>query len=263
MTIYKSIFTLGVLLSVLVMAGGAYAGDYFNECQTEDPRFEINDDTLYAKSAPTIPISFEIIEKFTTSERRGYCVSKGQKFPFEARNSTMRIRFYHDGSRIEMSAVCEYASSGLPAAYSCDREVVTMDTSNGETEGGTNGSNGGDSSVACGAGSVWNHNGSTMRLMANGANRTFAYERPRSGVVRAGVTSCDIVFEGEKVGDEYIGTAYVFLRDCGPVGYPVSGPVTNGGLKVTLYGQAPRRRDDCSVSGYRDDKLVFEYLRSE
>ncbi len=251
---------LMVILSALTgLSGLASASDYANSCTTSDPRFEINDEELYAKSAPTNPIPYQIIDKTTTAERRGYCISQGKKFNFEARDSSMRIRFQFNGSTVETTANCEYAASGLPAAYNCEREVVTFDSSAGSV-----GSGGGDGAAAsCGPGSVWNHNGSQMRLLASGATRRFAYERPRRGLESAGVNLCDVVFEGEKQGNEYVGTAYVFSSDCGPIGYPVSGPVSSGGSTVTLYGKAPRRRDDCSISGYRNDKLVFKYLRSD
>ncbi|MBU2583444.1 MAG: hypothetical protein KJ622_17175 [Alphaproteobacteria bacterium] len=257
MTFKKVLAAAVAAVALMAVAGTATAGDYHNACTTADPRFEINDDELYAKSNPSSPIAFQILDKTTTSERRGYCMSKGKKFPFEGRNSTMRIRFSFNGSTLETTATCEFASSGLPAAYNCEREVVTFDSA------GNSGGGGGGLADSCGPGTVWNHNGSTMRPLANGATRRFAYERPRRGLERAGINQCDVVFEGEKQGDSYVGTAYVFSRDCGPIGHPVSGPVTKGGLKVTLYGQAPRRRDDCSVSGYRDDTLVFEYVRSE
>jgi len=182
---------------------------------------------------------------------------EGQEVPLRGSQLDHAHPFLFQWQHPETTATCEFASSGLPAAYNCEREVVTFDSA------GNSGGGGGGLADSCGPGTVWNHNGSTMRPLANGATRRFAYERPRRGLERAGINQCDVVFEGEKQGDSYVGTAYVFSRDCGPIGHPVSGPVTKGGLKVTLYGQAPRRRDDCSVSGYRDDTLVFEYVRSE
>lgn len=258
MTKTHAFFWAASLLALTGLSGAASASDYANSCTTADPRFEINDEELYAKSAPTSPLPYQVLDKTTTAERRGYCISQGKKFNFEARDSTMRIRFQFNGSTIETTAKCEYAASGLPAAYNCEREVVTFDSA-----AGTGGGGGGGSAARCGPGTVWNHNGSHMRLLADGATRRFAYERPRSGLEGAGVSRCDVVFEGEKQGNEYVGTAYVFSSDCGPIGYPVSGPVSSGGSKVTLYGKAPRRRDDCSISGYRNDKLVFTYVRSE
>jgi len=239
--------------ALIISATQASAGDYLNACTTADPRFEINDDELYAKSDHTSPIPYQTLDKTTTSERRGYCVAKGKRYPFEGRESTMRIRFDYLGSTVETIATCEFASSGLPAAYNCEREVVTFDT--GKSAGGDGGA-----SDNCGSGTAWNHNGSDMRLLADGSTRRFVYKRPRSGL---SVRSCDVVFEGEKQGKRYVGTAYVFSKRCGSIGYPVSGPVSKDGLKITLYGEAPRRRNDCSVKGYRDDKLVFEYLRKK
>lgn len=249
----NAIVSAAATVALLLTMGQASAGDYYNACKTADPRFEIQDDSLFAKSNPSEPIHFETLDKTTTSERRGYCVAGGKRYPFEGRNSTLRIRFNFQGSTVETTASCEFASSGLPAAYNCEREVVTFDSTPGSAGSGGPGQ-------VCGNGSIWNHNGSEMRLLAQGSTRRFAYERPRRGL---SVSPCDVVFEGEKQGDEYVGTAYVFSKRCGPIGYPVSGPVSSNGPRVTLYGQAPRRRNDCSITGYRNDKLVFEYLRSE
>ncbi len=57
---------------LLAHAAPASAGDYYNACTTTDSRFEIQDDVLVAKSDPRQePIDFQILDKTTTSERRG------------------------------------------------------------------------------------------------------------------------------------------------------------------------------------------------
>lgn len=234
----------------LSWCGPAAASDYLNNCTTADPRFEINDEVLSAKSDPgQVAIPFEILDKQTTSERRGYCVAQGNKYGFEASNSTLRIRFTFDGSTLETTATCEMASDGLPAGYNCEREVVTFET--GKAGGGAI------------EGSVWNHNGSVMRLQSDGAVRRFVYDEPRPGMVNAGAQEGDVVFEGERQGMTYTGTAYIFSKNCGRVPYPVTGNVTDDQQGVVLHGQVPRLDNDCSIKSYRPDRLSFEYVRAE
>lgn len=232
-------------------AAPATAGDYYNSCTTSDPRFEIHDDVLYAKSDQRQkPIDFEILDKTTTSERRGYCVSRGKRFGFESRNSTLRIRFDYRGSSIETMASCEFASSGLPAAYNCEREVVTF---------GNTGKHGGGPGRSSGA-TLWNHNGSVMRLEAEGNMRRFVYDEPRPGMVRQGARPGDVVFEGNRNRMTYSGTAYIFSKRCGRVAYPVSGKVAADQKAVVMIGRAPRLDRNCNVKSYRRDRLSFELI---
>src|SRR5262245_45534398 len=104
------------------------------------------------------------------------------------------------------------------------------------------------------AASLWDHNGSVVVLEANGAARKFLYRSPRPGLP---VASGTLLFSGKKDGNSYSGTAYVFSRKCGPLGYAVSGPVSDDQRTVTMYGKAPRVDSSCNVVAYRDDTLVF------
>ena len=108
-------------------------------------------------------------------------------------------------------------------------------------------------------GSYWTHNGSTMILEADGQSRRFLYDEPRSGLIEAGVDRGIVLFAGQRLGDRYRGTAYVFSSECGPIDYEVEGPVSADQLQVDLYGDAPQRNGDCEVVGYRNDHLVFSY----
>ncbi|MCH9807610.1 MAG: hypothetical protein K0U74_07760 [Alphaproteobacteria bacterium] len=240
-------------LALLFSGAQASAGDYYDACKTDDPRFEINDGALYAKSDPNqSEIAYETLDKTTTSERRGYCVARGKRFKFEGRESTQRIRFNYRGSTIETIANCEYASSGLPAAFNCEREVVTF-------ESGSGGNGTGSGSGSAGA-TLWNHNGSVMRLEADGNMRSFVYDEPRPGMVRQGARPGDVVFEGERSGMTYSGTAYIYSKRCGRVPYPVSGNVAADQQAVLLEGQAPRLNRNCQVNSYRRDRLSFELI---
>jgi hypothetical protein len=54
--------------------------------------------------------------------------------------------------------------------------------------------------------SLWEHNGSTVYLLADGANREFHYDQPRPGMLEAGAQSGSLLFTGRSVGGRYVGT---------------------------------------------------------
>jgi hypothetical protein len=111
------------------------------------------------------------------------------------------------------------------------------------------------------ADSCWNHNGSIMRLKANGSNRSFIYERPKSTLSNAGVRSGTLLFNGQKQGNTYSGTARRFSRFCPgtPLEYSVQGPVRSDQLQVTVFGNY-EVYDRCQPTGqFREDRLVFTY----
>ena len=105
----------------------------------------------------------------------------------------------------------------------------------------------------------WDHNGSRMDLIADGATRKFAYRDPRPGLIEEGVAQGTLVFVGKRQGDQYSGTAYLFSKLCGPRSYSVSGPVSSDQRSVTMYGQKPILNSSCEVEGYTSDTLVFSY----
>jgi uncharacterized caspase-like protein len=105
---------------------------------------------------------------------------------------------------------------------------------------------------------MWNHNGSTMRLITDGARRRFVYDNPRQGIREEGVTSGTLLFDGTRSGDNYSGSAHIFSSRCGRRAYRVSGSVSSDQRTVTMAGQAPRLGRNCETVGYKDDELVFE-----
>lgn len=111
-------------------------------------------------------------------------------------------------------------------------------------------------------GSIWNHNGSMVRLEASADVRRFVYLRVREGMRQAGVSPGTLLFEGRRTGNVYSGTAYVFNRNCGPAAYRVSGFVLND-TRIVISGRAPRvSQKTCEVLSYKDDELVFEYMEN-
>ncbi len=107
--------------------------------------------------------------------------------------------------------------------------------------------------------SLWEHNGSVMRLRADGTSRSFEYVVPRAGLREVGVVAGAVLFEGSKTGDQYSGIAYLFSKSCGRIGYPVKGPASKDQRKIKLSGRAPKRNSKCKTAGHRDDVLVFNY----
>ena len=111
------------------------------------------------------------------------------------------------------------------------------------------------------AASCWYHNGSLMRLTANGARRTFTYVQPRAVLRRAGVRRGTVLFTGRKSGNRYVGTARRFSKFCpgNPLKYSVSGPVSASQTRVTVSGSRPVHKA-CRPTGRNAwDTLVFTY----
>jgi hypothetical protein len=111
------------------------------------------------------------------------------------------------------------------------------------------------------ADSYWDHNGSLMRLKANGQQRVFTYEEPRSVLRRAGVRTGTVLFDGRNVGDYYVGRARRFSKDCkAPLVYKVEGPVVDGGSRIVMRGMRQVFASGCRGTGrYVEDVLVFTY----
>ncbi len=239
-------------LALVAGTAAATASDYFHECRTADGQYEINDGTLVASSdTARKEIPFETLGETVLSQRKGYCLARGQKYEFEGKTYVLKIRFREKGQPIEVDALCELAADGLPAAYKCEREVVTRDFKAG----------GKSAPPAAGGGAVvWNHNGSVMRLEAEGAVRRFRYEVPRRGMAEAGARPGDVVFEGRRDGSRYVGTAYIFSAACGRVPYAVSGRVSGDERQVVLEGDAPVLGAGCKARTFKRDRLAFELI---
>lgn len=245
--------TLTAVACLGVFASGAAASDYSHDCRSSDGQWQMWDEGLSASGDNSqTQIPYTTLKDTVLSRREGYCLSRGQKFGFAAKTYVRRIKFKHQGQSYEVDMLCEMASDGLPAAFSCDKEVVTLDTQ----QSGGGGAGAGSSSTA-----LWMHNGSLMRLDANGKARTFSYENPRAGMRKAGAKPGDVVFEGERDGERYYGTAYIYSKACGRHGYAVDGRVLAGDRGVVLEGEAPRFDDRCNITSTRRDVLRFDYVK--
>lgn len=110
-----------------------------------------------------------------------------------------------------------------------------------------------EESVTC-----WNHNGSKMKLLSDGTRREILYLEVRDGM-REYANPGDVVFQGQQVGDQWSGVAYVFTRGqrCGKLRYNVTGR-SQGSSNFVLNGVAPAGAGaNCEPIGRRDDTLLF------
>lgn len=113
------------------------------------------------------------------------------------------------------------------------------------------------------ADSYWNHNGSLMRLQAEGNQRFFYYQAPRKGMVEQGVKPNTLLFNGYVENDHYYGVARVFSKHCpeAPLEYSVEGSVINDakGLRIVLKGFRPVYKKCIETGQRKEDRLEFIY----
>lgn len=108
--------------------------------------------------------------------------------------------------------------------------------------------------------SFWHHNGSIMYLVADGSSRELAYSQPRKGLLDLGVRPDTVLFKGQVVDSNYIGTARIFRGRCGEFPFKVSGPILDGGRRVALMGETPRVDKSCQIIGKTVETLEFQLI---
>jgi len=65
---------------------------------------------------------------------------------------------------------------------------------------------------------LWDHNGSLVYLSAIGSSRRFYYHTPRPKMAAEGVVKSTMLLNGERNGNTYLGTTYIFSLKCGSTG---------------------------------------------
>src|SRR4029077_13349786 len=83
----------------------------------------------------------------------------------------------------------------------------------------------------------WNHNGSLVSLVSEGAKQRLFYDTPRVGLLDAGVKPGTLLFEGQRTGQNFEGTAYQFYRTCKARGFPVTGTTSDDRQQIILKGK--------------------------
>jgi hypothetical protein len=257
--------TAGLMFAVSGMiTGAAQASDYAHQCRSADGSYAMSDEELRAidtangrETGRAIP--YKVLRKFELRKTAGFCIAKNapkgqRRYPHSATTYALQIRFRQNGQRIKAFMLCEMASSGLPASYNCDREVQTLDwiarseTAAADTKQGSRKR----SAVR------WMHNGSQVRIVAEGRRRRVVFVRPNERLAALGVTAGDPVFEGSRDGDRYFGQAFVYSKNCATRTYKVDGRVHKGERRVVVFGRKPIADRDCRTDYRKDVRLVFD-----
>jgi hypothetical protein len=249
---------------VVAASGMAAASDYVHQCRSADGGYVMNDEQLQAfdvakgrETGRVIP--YKVLRRTTLSKSAGYCIAnkapRGQRrYNHAAESYALHIRFRQNGQTIKTFMVCEMASSGLPAAYDCDREVTTLNWSIGKTAAAPSGN--GNAHNA--GGPRWMHNGSRVRIVADGRRRRIVFVTPNERLANKGVAPGDPVFVGRRKANRYIGKAYVYSKRCPTVSYGVRGRVHTGEARVVVTGRRPVRNRGCKTAYRQDVRLVFD-----
>lgn len=111
------------------------------------------------------------------------------------------------------------------------------------------------------SGNVWDHNGSRLKMLEKGGLQTFEYVEPRQGLVEVGVQPGTVAFRGKNNGNVYEGTAYVFSRTCGSVGFRVTGEESFDRRNIVMKGRRPYvNPQTCEIVSTQDATLNFRLL---
>lgn len=111
------------------------------------------------------------------------------------------------------------------------------------------------------ADSCWTHNGSLMRLQADGDKRWFVYEQPKYSLSASGIQAGTLLFNGQNNNDWYSGNARVFSKYCigNPLEYYVEGRVSRNPLRITMVGTRDVAKQCQATGNVTTDTLVFTY----
>ncbi len=101
---------------------------------------------------------------------------------------------------------------------------------------------------------LWNHDGSTVRLEAIGRARRFYFAGLRRGAPAKGG---DVVFDGVREGPALSGVAFVYSEKCPATAYQVRGSVSPDETTIKLRGKKPGYDGQCKIAGYADEELEF------
>jgi hypothetical protein len=112
--------------------------------------------------------------------------------------------------------------------------------------------------------SLWDHNGSRVRLKDSLGKVEILYENPTPLMKEAGASTGTVLFNGDRFQDVYHGTARRFSKYCAvPLEYTVSGHRVND-HRIILWGILQTRDTACNLSGpLKTDQLEFDLVDAE
>jgi peptidyl-prolyl cis-trans isomerase C len=108
--------------------------------------------------------------------------------------------------------------------------------------------------------SHWRHDGSLMKLYADGERIVLQFEKPREGLDASGIKPGTQLFHGTRRGKTYSGEAITFSPQCGARKFPVTGQAAADGNSFKVLGMRPVLAAGCNVANERSEVLVFEYV---
>jgi hypothetical protein len=109
----------------------------------------------------------------------------------------------------------------------------------------------------------WSMEKSILSLEANGLKRKVYYYTPGSEEAGVGVKRGTLFFEGRRAGLEYTGSAYAFHKSCGPIGYAVTGVVSEDEKSVKFSGKIPQRGPKCEIVGYKEMSTTIIFRKPD
>ena len=107
---------------------------------------------------------------------------------------------------------------------------------------------------------LWNHNGSTMRLEANAGTLSMTYEIPREAMLQVGVRKGDNLFTCSRDGSKLSCTTRIFHPRCGKHDFAAVGIMSDDEKNIRIRGNAPGLDSECNESGRRPQDWAFTYL---
>ncbi len=109
--------------------------------------------------------------------------------------------------------------------------------------------------------SVFRAGGAWFYLIARGPSRRLYYLEPDEQSRQRGAVRHALFFRGRyrAAGRTYSGRVFSLTPGCAPLGFEVSGPVTEGFRRVTLEGEEPVRSAACDITGRRAFTMTLEY----
>lgn len=107
---------------------------------------------------------------------------------------------------------------------------------------------------------LWDHNGSTMRLRTDAMTMSMDYEMPRRGMQQVGVRKGDNLFTCSREGSRLSCTTRIFHPRCGKHDFAAEGRFSDNDRTIRIKGDAPRLDDVCRESGRKPQDWTFTYL---
>lgn len=107
---------------------------------------------------------------------------------------------------------------------------------------------------------LWDHNGSTMRLEADATKLSMIYETPRQGMRQVGVHKGDNLFTCGRDGSKLSCTSRIFHPRCGKHDFLAEGSFSDTDRIIQIRGDAPGFDDSCRETGRKPQNWTFTYL---